>query len=279
MFLTFDTETTGLPKNFKADVSDTDNWPRLVQLAWQLNDEKGKLISNNSLIVKPDGFTIPYNSEKVHGISTEKALKEGDDLQEIIQKFEEDVKNSKYVIGHNINFDLKIIGAEHFRLGYNSNLNDKINLDTGQISKKYCNLKGGFGGGLKMPKLIEMYEILFNEKFSDAHDASHDVNATAKCFFKLVEKGEYANEDLSPDNISYEGPQLTKSNFQVEKTRSLKKEEVLSNEILTDNQFIHLHNHSQYSVLQATSSIEKIIEKTNNYKKEKKYCCLLGFYI
>ena len=193
MFLTFDTETTGLPKNFKADVSDSDNWPRLVQLAWQLNDETGKLISNNSLIVKPEGFTIPYNSEKVHGISTEKALNEGEDLEGIIQKFEKDVKNSKYVIGHNINFDLKIIGAEHFRLSYNSNLNDKINLDTGQISKKYCNLKGGFGGGLKMPKLIEMYEILFNEKFSDAHDASHDVNATAKCFFELAKKGEYVS--------------------------------------------------------------------------------------
>ena len=223
MFLTFDTETTGLPKNFKADVSDSDNWPRLVQLAWQLNDETGKLISNNSLIVKPEGFTIPYNSEKVHGISTEKALKEGEGLEGIIQKFEKDVKKSKYIIGHNINFDLKIIGAEHFRLSFNSNLNDKINLDTGQISKKYCNLKGGLGGGLKMPKLIEMYEILFNEKFSDAHDASHDVNATAKCFFELAKKGEYANEDLSADNINYEGPQLTKSNFQDEEIKDFKK--------------------------------------------------------
>ena len=44
MFLTFDTETTGLPKNFKADVSDSENWPRLVQLAWQLNNEKGELL-------------------------------------------------------------------------------------------------------------------------------------------------------------------------------------------------------------------------------------------
>ena len=113
-----------------------------------------------------------------------------------------------------------------------------------------------------MPKLIEMYEILFNEKFSDAHDASHDVNATAKCFFELAKKGEYANEDLSPDNINYEGPQLTKSNFQDEEIKDFKKDEDISSEILTDNQFIHLHNHSQYSVLQATSSIEKIIEKT-----------------
>ena len=77
MFLTFDTETTGLPKNFKADVSDSENWPRLVQLAWQLNNEKGDLLSNDSLIIKPDGFTIPFNSEKVHGISTEIANKNG----------------------------------------------------------------------------------------------------------------------------------------------------------------------------------------------------------
>ena len=46
MFLTFDSETTGLPKNYKAPLSDSDNWPRLVQLGWQINDNKGKLKSN-----------------------------------------------------------------------------------------------------------------------------------------------------------------------------------------------------------------------------------------
>ena len=88
MFLTFGTETTGLPKNFKADVSDSENWPRLVQLAWQLNDQTGKLISNKSIIVKPENFTIPFNSEKVHGISTEKAIKDGIGLTETLLKFE-----------------------------------------------------------------------------------------------------------------------------------------------------------------------------------------------
>ena len=88
MFLTFDTETTGLPKNFKAEVSDSENWPRLVQIAWQLNNEKGELLSNNSLIIKPEGFTIPFNSEKIHGISTEIASNNGIDLKEAILKFE-----------------------------------------------------------------------------------------------------------------------------------------------------------------------------------------------
>ena len=32
-------------------------------------------------------------------------------LLETLLKFEEDIKKSKYIIGHNINFDLKILGA------------------------------------------------------------------------------------------------------------------------------------------------------------------------
>ena len=259
MFLTFDTETTGLPKNFRAPVSDSDNWPRLVQLAWQLNDSNGKLISNNSHIIKPINFSIPFNSEKIHGISTEVAIKKGKEINEVLEEFENDLIKSKYIIGHNINFDINIIGAEHFRKKFKSTIEEKIKIDTAQISKSYCNLKGGFGGGLKMPKLIEMYECLFKEKFSDAHDASYDVNATAKSFFKLVEVGEYQNDDIKNENINYEEPILGNSNF-VEKEKK-KKSSVDKNEGNISSEYTHLHNHSQYSVLQATSSIENIINK------------------
>lgn len=41
MFLIFDTETTGLPKKWKAPLDDFDNWPRMVQLAWQCHDIEG----------------------------------------------------------------------------------------------------------------------------------------------------------------------------------------------------------------------------------------------
>ncbi len=33
MYLFFDTETTGLPRNWHAPASDLANWPRLIQLA------------------------------------------------------------------------------------------------------------------------------------------------------------------------------------------------------------------------------------------------------
>jgi DNA polymerase-3 subunit alpha len=35
-YLIFDTETTGVAKDFKAPPSTGDNWPRIVQLAWSI---------------------------------------------------------------------------------------------------------------------------------------------------------------------------------------------------------------------------------------------------
>ena len=264
MYLTFDSETTGLPKNFKAPISDSENWPRLVQLAWQINDKEGKLINNKSFLIKPDNFTIPYNSEKIHGISTQIALEKGISLIIALKDFEKDLKKCKYIIGHNINFDKNILGAEFYRKNIESDLLNKISIDTGHISKQYCNLKGGFGGGLKMPKLIELYEILFGKKFSDAHDAAYDVNATAKSFFYLLKKEVYSNEDSSSKKINYEEPKLKISNFLKKEIDIAVSEKKIDVDIKSD--FIHLHNHSQYSILQATSSIEKIIEKAKEYK-------------
>jgi hypothetical protein len=87
MYLIFDTETTGLPKRWDAPITDTDNWPRCIQIAWQLHDEMGQLIENQDYIIKPDGFNIPYDAERIHGISTELAAEEGISLAEALDKF------------------------------------------------------------------------------------------------------------------------------------------------------------------------------------------------
>ena len=66
MYLFFDTETTGLPKNWKAPVTDLNNWPRLVQLAYLFYDKNGNIISKGDHIVKPEGFTIqPTHQESM----------------------------------------------------------------------------------------------------------------------------------------------------------------------------------------------------------------------
>ena len=105
MYLIFDTETTGLPLNWKAPLTDFDNWPRCVQLAWQIHDVEGKLVDVKNYIIQPDGYEIPYNASKIHGISTDLAKDKGIPLLEVLKYFIKDVQNSKLVIGHNILFD------------------------------------------------------------------------------------------------------------------------------------------------------------------------------
>ena len=105
MYLIFDTETTGLPKNFNAPLTDSDNWPRMVQIAWQLHDDDGTLLENQDYLIKPEGFDIPFNASRIHGISTKMAREEGRDLQDVLVEFAEVLKKTKIGVGHNIIFD------------------------------------------------------------------------------------------------------------------------------------------------------------------------------
>ena len=64
MYLIFDTETTGLPKNGMLLLLIMNNWPRCVQIAWQLHDDMGICIEHKDFLIKPNGFNIPYDAEK-----------------------------------------------------------------------------------------------------------------------------------------------------------------------------------------------------------------------
>ncbi len=253
-------------------MSDLDNWPRLVQLAWQLHDEKGRLLSNKNYIIRPEGFTIPYNSEKVHGISTKRALEEGHPLQEILQIFREDVAQTKYLVGHNIGFDIHVVGSEFLRTALVMPFDGKSELDTKDISTNFCALPGGKGGKFKWPTLTELHQKLFGVGFEDAHDAAYDVDATARCFFGLInQKIQVTEPGVTWEEVQYEAPILGDANFTqlpqkqapVAKTVEGKTEQVPSSN-LEDSPFTHLHVHTQFSVLQATSEIPTLIAKAKS---------------
>jgi len=269
MYLIFDTETTGLPRSYNAPMSDLDNWPRLVQLAWQLHDARGKLLSSKNYIIRPEGFTIPYNAEKVHGISTKRAAEEGHPLQEILQVFREDVAQAKYLVGHNIGFDIHVVGSEFLRAALVMPFEGKPELDTKDISTNYCALPGGKGGKFKWPTLTELHQKLFGVGFGDAHDAAYDVDATARCFFGLInQKIQSTEPGVSWEEVRYEAPVLGEANFaqpnpkQVPTPKTEKNKTPQAPSIkVTDSPFTHLHVHSQFSVLQATSEIPSLVAK------------------
>ena len=72
MYLVFDTETTGLPRNFNAPITDVENWPRVVQLAWQIHDADGVLVEQKDFLIKPVGFNIPIKAEEIEALMRRK---------------------------------------------------------------------------------------------------------------------------------------------------------------------------------------------------------------
>lgn len=187
-YLFFDTETTGIPKDYKAPCTNTDNWPRLIQLGWLLTDAAGRILSEGNHIVRPDGFEIPKAASDVHGITTEFALENGKPLLDVIFAFGADLNQADCVVGHNLDYDLHIVGAEYVRLGYDSRIMfARPTLCTMQATIQFCNIPGRFGP--KWPKLMELYTKLFGQGFDGAHDAMADIVATKDCFFELLKRG------------------------------------------------------------------------------------------
>ncbi|MBU3822079.1 DNA polymerase III subunit alpha [Flavobacteriaceae bacterium XHP0103] len=290
MYLIFDTETTGLPKRWDAPITDVDNWPRCIQIAWQLHDAMGNCIDHQDYLVKPEGFNIPYDAEKVHGISTELAEEQGVPLTEVLEKFNEVLSKTKFVVGQNVKFDLNIMGAEFVRGDVANPLQELPVLDTcTEHTAGLCQIPGGRGGKFKLPTLTELHEFLFKEPFAEAHNATADVEATTRCFLELVRLGEYTKEelDVQPDyfeNFNEANPKeiqligLKHINLKQESAKireRIKKAEgsQISTEEIKQNisdlkevDFVHLHNHSQFSVLQSTMSVADLVAAATEHQ-------------
>ena len=276
MYLIFDTETTGLPRNWNAPLSDIDNWPRCVQIAWQLHAIDGRMISHDDFIIMPDGFDIPYESEKVHGISTALARRDGVDIKTVVESFLTVVDQAEFLVGHNLKFDLNIMGAELLRLGMENILAEITNLDTCTEDTAFlCELPGGRGGKFKLPTLSELYVFLFQESFEEAHNATADVEATARVFIELVRQNKFNQTELQqstqavkksyPDIVPLSGLEHRNLHKETSALLSPQKLEASGEEIQVDTlPFCHLHTHTQFSVLQSTISIPKLVKEATS---------------
>ena len=279
MYLIFDTETTGLPKRWDAPRSDSENWPRCIQIAWQIHDATGKAIAHEDYLIHPDGFTIPFDSEQVHGISTALAEAKGVPLLEVLEKFQTALNQVEYVVGHNVQFDCNIMGAEYLRAGLSDVLVDKPIIDTcTEETAQLCQLPGGRGGKFKLPTLSELYRFLFNDTFEEAHNATADVEATSRAFLELLRQNKIhpsafdnqieqtsllrqRQQAFSLIGLSHQNLKAASAALKQKEPEPIKPlvDSQLSSE-LQDAPFVHLHNHTQFSVLQATSRINQLVQ-------------------
>ncbi|HLV63853.1 DNA polymerase III subunit alpha [Galbibacter sp.] len=291
MYLIFDTETTGLPKRWDAPISDVDNWPRAVQIAWQLHDDMGAVIEHQDYLIRPEGFNIPFDAEKIHGISTELAQEQGVSLQEVLEKFSKVLEQTKFIVGQNVGFDVNIMGAEFYRLGIPNVMESLPVLDTcTEVTASMCQIPGGRGGKFKLPTLTELHEFLFQEPFAEAHNATADVEATSRCFLELIRKQVFTREELDvPEdyfrnfnlanptpiqliglkhiNLKEASDKIRKELAKESPDEALSKEELHKNiKDLQGATFAHLHNYTQFSILQSTASISDLVKATAEHK-------------
>ncbi|RTY91377.1 DNA polymerase III subunit alpha [Flavobacterium sp. GT3R68] len=290
MYLIFDTETTGLPKRWDAPITDTNNWPRCIQIAWQLHDEMGQLIEHKDYLVQPEGFNIPYDAERIHGISTELAQANGVPLSEVLEKFNIALSKAKFIVGQNLGFDVNIMGCEFHRMNVNSPMATMPVLDTcTEVTASLLQLPGGRGGRFKLPTLTELHSYLFHKPFSEAHNATADVEATTRCFLELIRREVFTKEELDVPSGYFEdfknynsgeiqliglkhinlkaASEAIRQNFKKTEEAPLSKQELSENkQILIDTDFVHLHNHTQFSVLQSTISVAALVKAAAQHK-------------
>jgi len=98
------------------------------------------------------------------------------------------------------------------------------------------------------------------------------VDATARCFFGLINQKIQATEPgVNWDEVKYEAPVLGEANFAQPTQKQAPIPKAVGGKIeqapavdLGDSPFTHLHVHTQFSVLQATSEIPTLIAKAKS---------------
>ena len=195
--LVFDTETTGLPKDYKGSLYDSDNWPYIVQLSYIVFDCKQNTILHkiNQFIKLPKGITIPESATAIHHVTNEMCEKDGIDINVALKDFNTYAKLATRIVAHNISFDKRLIVVESIR-------NNKLSIFTTtpgiyctmKSTTNKCKIERKFKDGTpyyKYPTLTELHEHLFKTVPKGTHDAINDVLICLRCYYFL----EY-NKDL-----------------------------------------------------------------------------------
>lgn len=175
MFVFIDTETTGFARGGIQ--------PRIVSIAWMIADNPTRPRVFKSSIIQPTGFTIPRPASAVHGISTERAEREGKSISLVLADFAHDLHTlkPKAIVAHNAAYDLPIIAAE-FSLLRLADPCHKFSIHCTMLTARQ-----------KWPgqsaKLGDVYSRIFQSPMKNAHDAGGDVWACAQVFFSINKVG------------------------------------------------------------------------------------------
>lgn len=175
--LIFDTETTGLPKNRDKAEKGPNNWPHIVSISWiVLDTETNKELKEKHYIVKPNGWAIPEESTKIHGITEDIALEKGFNLVDVMWDFVSE--KCDVWVAHNLDFDMGVVvNAVLWDVGVQFPMVPQRKICTMNLGRQLCKLPGKYPGSYKFPKLKELYFTAFGEYPDELslHNSLYDV--------------------------------------------------------------------------------------------------------
>lgn len=195
-YFIFDVETTGLPLDYRVDYTDTDNWPRIVQISWSLKHHNDLEYPEGikDYIIKPTDFEITEDTTAIHGISSEIANEKGVLFEDMLEQLIPDILKCDCIVAHNLHFDENVLLCELLRYGRTEvieSISRKQKLCTKLETIEFCKLRPYRYGNWKWPRLSELYFKLFGTPIdhTQAHNSKYDVEILNRCFYEIVSRG------------------------------------------------------------------------------------------
>ena len=200
--------------------------------------------------ISPEAYAIHHISNNY--------LKKYNYIDHYILDFLQYFKEADIIIGHNVEFDRKMVKWECRRLWIDFEYDKFQWIDTMKPTTKLVGARRS-NWSIKWPKLSELYQYLFHVDFEWAHDALSDIKATKDCFLELIKN--YKIYDISSYTI--------KKNSEIEKEKLPKKRNYVEEkkELLRKINQLSKWENNQDS-MNKEKDLEKWI-KTIEYKRSK----------
>lgn len=177
----FDTETSGLCAGENV----------ILSLSWQvLNADLEKVAEESRFFDWPeDENRIQGKAIEVNGLTRERLAELGTtDKVAALQEFAKVIDGADLLVAHNGGFDVEFVKADAMESNVAIDLRKPM-FDTMLEMTDYCHIPRG-NGEWKWPRLAELASCLgiYTDDI-DWHQSASDVEVTARCFRKIVEKG------------------------------------------------------------------------------------------
>ena len=180
-------ETTGLPTTTEiywdfVQKGTIHHWDssRMLQICWSLTDDK-YIVFSKMFYTNPKVCITQKTTEQT-GL-THASVQRSMDMKNVLTMFMNDLRiyDCDYIVGHNVDFDLSVIGSELLRCGMT--IEKKILEHTKDY---YCTMKSfPLFDTEQSRKLKDRYFFCFNVYPNCQHDAKNEVELCIKLFFKL----------------------------------------------------------------------------------------------